>query len=140
MCGAVTINAALTDDRLRACHCHMCRAWTSGAFVSVASVPGSVSTDGPVKVMQTSDWAQRANCGGECGSPLWYEITEEGPPGYGQKNLSAGLFPDAAGMALKLELFIDKKPGGYAFTGDHRKMTEAEMLAIFAPPKDGDMT
>ena len=45
----------------------------------------------------------------------------------------------AAGMDLKLEFYSDKKPGGYAFSGDHRKMTEAEMLAIFAP-KDGDMT
>ncbi|WP_421702346.1 GFA family protein [Aliiroseovarius sp.] len=137
MCGAVTINATLTEDRLRACHCDMCRAWTSGAFVSVASEPGSVTAEGPIKVIQTSDWAQRAICA-ECGSPLWYEITAEGP-GHGQKNLSAGLFPDAAGMDLKLEFYSDKKPGGYAFDGDHRKMTEAEMLAIFAP-KDGDTT
>lgn len=135
MCGAVTITATLTGDRLRACHCDMCRAWTSSAFVSVASEPGSVTVDGPVKTIKSSDWAERAMCA-DCGSPLWYEITTQGP-GFGDKNLAAGLFPDSAGMDLKLEFFIDKKPDGYAFQGTHRQMTEAEMLAIFAP-KDGE--
>jgi phage terminase large subunit-like protein len=42
-------------------------------------------------------------------------------------------------MPMKLEVFIDKKPHGYAFEGGatRRQMTEADVIAMFAP-KDGE--
>lgn len=35
---------------------------------------------------------------------------------------------------LATEIYIDHKPAGYAFAGDHPQLTEAETLAKFAPP------
>ncbi|MCI2399950.1 GFA family protein [Aliiroseovarius subalbicans] len=136
MCGAVTVTATPTRKSLSACHCDMCRAWTSGAFIAMECAPGNASADGPVKVLETSDWARRAACA-HCGSPLWYEL-KVGPVA-GQRQVAAGLFPDLGDMRLGLELYIDKKPHGYAFAGaDQRKqMTEADMIAMFAP-KDGE--
>lgn len=136
MCGAVTVTAAPVRQSLTACHCDMCRAWTSSALVVIECAPGDATAEGPLKVLETSDWARRAICA-ECGSPIWYELTAG--PYAGQRHVSAGLFPDAAGMALKLEVYIDKKPHGYAFenASQRRQMTEADVIAAFAP-KDGD--
>jgi hypothetical protein len=30
------------------------------------------------------------------------------------------------------EIFVDNKPAGYAFAGDHPRLTEAEFLAQFS--------
>lgn len=140
LCGTVRIEAepdigGLAEGGLGACHCGMCRRWTSSAFVEIASKPGTVKVEGPVKVFQSSEWAERAFCE-NCGSPLWYRITAGGQD-QGQYQLSAGLFDNAADLKLKLEVFIDKKPDGYAFAGKHRTMTEAEIIAMFAPQEKG---
>ena len=56
---------------------------------------------------------------------------------HGETQMAAGLFEDT-GNALKLELFIDKKPEGYAFAGERRQMTETEVVAMFDLPEEGD--
>ncbi|WP_171177811.1 GFA family protein [Ruegeria sp. HKCCD8929] len=135
MCGAVTVTATPAKPTLGACHCDMCRRWTSSMLVSFPSEPGYAAL-GPVKTYASSDWAERAFCG-ECGSALWYRITLPGEM-HGQTQMAAGLFENAGGNALKLELFIDKKPEGYAFEGERRQMTEAEVMAMYAPSEEGD--
>lgn len=130
LCGAVTITAEPERKSLSACHCDMCRRWSSGIFMAMPVVPGSVAVEGPVRVFQSSDWAERAFCE-RCGSNLWYRITAEGP-GHGRHQLAAGLF-DVSGMHLGLEVFIDSKPDAYAFAGERKQMTGREIFDIFAP-------
>jgi hypothetical protein len=48
--------------------------------------------------------------------------------------MSVGAFDDQSPFRLVLELFIDKKPGGYDLAGDHPRWTEAETFARLAPP------
>ena len=131
LCGAVTVTAVPERESLTACHCDMCRAWSSSAFVAFDAQEGSVVATGPAKTITTSEWAERAFCT-ECGSPLWYRITAEGPM-HGQYQVSAGLFTDAAGLPLGLEVYIDRKPKGYEFAGERQRMTEAEVIAMYAP-------
>lgn len=126
LCGAVTVTADV-GDRVRACHCDMCRRHTSGAFFSVETVAGSLTVTGPVKTYQSSDWAERGFCA-TCGSTLWY-----GTLGDGVRNLAAGLFDNAADGTLAIEFFADRCPQGYALAGDHRKLTTQETIALFAP-------
>ena len=133
LCGAVKISAWLAEPNLRACHCDMCRRQNSGAFVSIANDPESVEVTGDVTIFQSSDWAERAFCP-TCGSTLWYGTRHDGA-----RNLSAGLFDDAGGAALKIEFFADRCPQGHAFAGGHRKLTTEETIALFAP-QDGDAT
>jgi hypothetical protein len=38
-----------------------------------------------------------------------------------------------AAFAMSLEIFVDCKPAGYAFAGDHERWTEAETFARLAP-------
>ena len=48
--------------------------------------------------------------------------------------MSAGTFDDPTPFKLAWEIFIDRKPDGYCFAGEHPRMTEAETLARFKPP------
>ena len=125
LCGAVRINVQVEEPRLRACHCDMCRQHTSSAFFSLETLADSITIEGEAQSYQSSDWASRGFCG-TCGSTLWYEMD-------GTRNLSAGLFPDAGGGVLKVEFFADKCPQGYALSGDQKKMTTQETIALFAP-------
>ncbi|MGI9390717.1 MAG: GFA family protein [Boseongicola sp.] len=134
MCGAVKISAEPARNSLSACHCEMCRQWTSGALVALEAKSGTVNVVGPAKVFQSSEWAERAFCE-TCGSNLWYRITADGP-GKGQYQLAAGLF-DVSGMHLGLEVFIDSKPDAYAFEGERRQMTGQEIFEFFAPEDEG---
>ena len=130
LCGAVTVSAEPARGALSACHCGMCRRWSSSMFMALDAKEGSVEIAGPVRVFQSSDWAERAFCE-TCGSNLWYRITAEGPM-QGQYQLAAGLF-DVGEMGVGLEVFIDKKPAGYALEGTRKQMTEAEVYAHFGP-------
>jgi hypothetical protein len=135
MCGAVAVTATPARNAIGACHCDMCRRWTSSMLMTCEVEPGYAAL-GPVKTFTSSDWAERAFCG-TCGSALWYRITAPGKM-HGQTQMAAGLFGNAANSELKLELYIDKKPSGYSFSGERRQMTQAEVLAAFAPPEQGD--
>ncbi|MEW2918568.1 GFA family protein [Ruegeria sp. ANG10] len=134
MCGAVTVTATPAKDALGACHCDQCRRWTSSMLVSFQAEEGYAAL-GPVKTFASSDWAERAFCA-ECGSALWYRVTAPGDM-HGHTEMAAGLFEDT-GHGLQLELFIDKKPEGYAFAGERKQMTKAEVEAMFAPSEEGD--
>jgi hypothetical protein len=130
LCGAVSISAAIDKRALRACHCDMCRRHTSGMFISVATVPGSVAVSGPAKSFQSSEWAERGFCD-TCGSSLWYGTIADGV-----RHPSAGLFEDAAGGEMTIEFFADRCPHGYGLTGDHRKLTTDETVALFTGEKE----
>lgn len=135
MCGAVTVSMTPERQTLGACHCDMCRRWTSSALMTIPAAPGYAAL-GPVQTYVSSDWAERAFCG-TCGSALWYRITAPGHM-HGQVQMAAGLFENAGGTRLDLELYIDKKPEGYAFTGTQRQMTEADVMKAFRPAAEGD--
>ncbi len=122
LCGAVTFTAEDVDSHVHACHCSMCRRWGGGPFL--AAQVGSVRFDGEdhVRVYDSSDWAQRGFCK-TCGSNLFYRLKE--PEMY---VLPTGLFDDAEPFKVAGEIYIDEKPDGYAFAGDHPRLTGAEFL------------
>ncbi|MCK0126686.1 GFA family protein [Gelidibacter sp. F2691] len=135
LCGEVQIAFEPEHQELHACHCDMCRRWAGSAFVEIDAKPGSVEVEGPVKTYASSDWAERAWCD-TCGTTLWYRLTI---PGYENVySLSAGLVDDMGGLALTKEIYIDRKPDGFAFVGDHIKQTKAEVEAQFASFGEGE--
>ncbi|WP_278922070.1 GFA family protein [Pseudophaeobacter profundi] len=135
MCGAVTVSMTPAQNTLRACHCDMCRRWTSSTLMTIPAASGYAAL-GPVTTYRSSDWAERAFCS-TCGSALWYRITAPGDM-HGQVQMAAGLFENTGGNTLDLEFYIDKKPEGYAFTGTQRQMTEADVMTAFRPAAEGD--
>jgi hypothetical protein len=129
LCGAVKLEIAISRPVLGACHCGMCRKWTSGPLIALHTTK-ALTASGPVKLYSASDWAVRAFCA-ECGSSLWYAFTGDGAH-KGHAFVSAGLFEGTKRMPLVSEVYIESKPGGYDFAGEHVRLTEAEMMASAA--------
>lgn len=131
LCGAVTYAVTDMPPEVGACHCTMCRKHSGGVFIGVR-VPGDkVSFKGAdsIATFKSSDWAERSFCR-QCGSTLYYRVTAPGPEA-DVYHIGFGTVDDQSGFALSEEIFIDRKPAAYAFAGDHKLMTEAEVFAMF---------
>lgn len=128
LCGKVRFTAENIDPKFHACHCGMCRRWTSSPMFVVTA--GSVTFGGDHRpaVYESSEWAERGFCK-HCGSTLFYRLKS------GEYFMSVGAFDDASPFEMASEIYVDHHPGGYKFAGDHAHMTEADILAHFAPPQ-----
>mgnify|MGYP003667507086 CR=1 FL=1 len=129
LCGAVHLIAKSDGNGVEACHCDMCRRWGGGPFMAI-DAGTDVSIDGAenVSVFDSSDWAERGFCR-TCGSHLFYRLKQTG-----RYIVPAGVFGGEDGLVLEHQLFIDRKPGYYAFANDTENLTGEEVFAKFAPP------
>jgi len=50
--------------------------------------------------------------------------------------ITTGAFDDVEQFDMAGEIFIDEKPGGYDFAGDHPRLTGAEFLASMGQDND----
>lgn len=130
LCGAVTFEAEGVDPHYHACHCGMCRRWASGPLFAVATKRVSFAGADNIARYDSSEWAERGFCK-RCGTNLFYLLKPTG-----QYIMSVGAFDDPAGFKLEGELFIDLKPEGYAFAGEHERLTEAEVFAKYVKPEE----
>ncbi len=85
----------------------------------------------PVVSYRSSDWGQRLFCG-TCGSTLAWQ-TADGS----HSSVSIQTFDDPARFAITTEIFFDEKPSSYALANETRKMTGAEVMAMYAPQPEG---
>ena len=131
LCGTVSFVATDPDPKLGACHCSMCQHWTGSALVTATVKHGAMQIDGTEHLthFKSSDWAERAFCS-KCGSGLYYEVTAPGKH-HGMRYVPVGLFDDTDGMKLEHEIFYDKRLKAFSFSNETKKMTEAEVMALF---------
>ncbi len=131
LCGAVRYALETEPDHVDYCHCAMCARF--GGPMGLEVPPGGISWEGEEQIQThaSSEWAERGFCK-VCGSSLFWRMTAEGP-GQGMISLNAGTLDDRNGLPLKTEIYIDMKPDGFAFAGERKTMTEAEVIAAFAP-------
>ena len=125
LCGAATFRATLVDGTMSACHCAMCRRWTSGPFMSLAVSPESLALgdEAAFGVFRSSAEAERGFCR-TCGSTLfWRTIDGSGADVSAQAVDDPGRFPFAT------EIYVEEKPSHYAFAQVGRRMTGAEWRA-----------
>lgn len=129
LCGAVRLRVELAGASVGACHCGMCRKWTGGPLLAVES-RGSVHIEGEENVerYQSSDWAERGFCR-RCGTHLFYRLKSGN-----MHAVPVGVLDGDADWVLDHQIFIDEKPGFYAFANDTRNLTAAEVFAQYAPP------
>ncbi len=128
LCGAVTFVARIKSSEVGACHCGMCRRWSGGVMLAV-EFDGDLafaSTDA-LGVYKSSDWGQRGFCK-VCGTSLFWQMQ-----GGGHGVVSPHALEGMAGQQLTHEIFIDEKPDYYSFAQATKKMTGAEIFAMFAP-------
>ena len=98
----------------------------------LAAEAGDVEFQGAehIKVYDSSAWAERGFCS-ECGTNLFYRLKETG-----RHILCTGAFDDQTQFDLVGEIYVDEKPPGYAFAGDHPRMTGEEFLASIGAGQD----
>jgi hypothetical protein len=122
LCGAVSFTATDIDPHFHVCHCGMCRRHTGSLTMSVSV--GGVTFEGEDNISRykSSDYAERAFCR-ICGSSLFYRLIEAD-----HYIMSTGPFDDQSPFTMGGEIFIDNKPAGYDFAGDHPRETEHEFL------------
>lgn len=136
LCGGVRFEAEPQERESHACHCEMCRRWTGTAFVATPVPEAALRWQGAenIGVYRSSDWAERGWCM-RCGSTLFYRVTAEGPE-QGTHYLALGLFDDPDALPLASEIYIDRKPESYAFAGERKRLTAAEVEAQFGTGQD----
>lgn len=129
LCGAVRFTAEEVETEHHACHCGMCRRW-SGGTPFFATLARNVVFEGSEQLgrYESSEWAHRGFCR-TCGTTLFYFLKPTQ-----SYMMSVGAFDDQAPFRLVRELFIDRKPDGYAFAGDHERWTEQETFERLSPP------
>lgn len=127
LCGAVRYVAAEVPHHMHACHCTICRRISGAATLSVAVPFAAMQVTGQDRVVTyaSSEWAARSFCG-RCDSGLWYRQTGVEAADY---VLSAGTLDDLTGLVLSQEIYVETKPDGYAFAGDHPRLTGPEFEA-----------
>jgi hypothetical protein len=122
LCGLVTFTVSELSLHYHVCHCDMCRRWNGGPSMTVIAKDATFDGEENISVYNSSDWARRAFCT-KCGSNLFYRFKQSD-----DWFLWVGLFDDQSQFAIAQEIYVDKKPPGYAFSGNHPRLTEEEFL------------
>jgi hypothetical protein len=128
LCGAVKFTATAKKPSVVACHCDMCRRWSAGPFMALTCQSVAFEDQTNIGRIRSSDWAESGFCT-LCGSNLFYHIVDSS-----DYQVAAGLFDDQSVLRLSLQVFTDRKPDLYEFANETKRMTGAEVMAMFAPP------
>jgi hypothetical protein len=125
LCGAVRYTAHDVEAHYHICHCGMCLRYAGAPTMSVMAGRAVFENEAHVLRYRSSEWAERGSCRA-CGGHLFYHLFQ--PDLYA---FNLGTLDDTAPYTLSGEIYIDHKPASYAFAGDHRRETEAEVLKRF---------
>lgn len=126
LCGAVKFAAEDVKTDFGVCHCIMCQQWAGGPFFATNAAGVTFEGEEHLTRYQSSAWAERGFCN-ICGSNLFYRMTKSA-----DHELCIGAFDDKEGFVMTSEIFVDLKPAGFAFAGDHPRLTEKETLEKYS--------
>ncbi|MFW5834945.1 MAG: GFA family protein [Pseudomonadota bacterium] len=126
LCGALKFTVEVPKSEFHVCHCGMCRRWHGGpALMVMADHAPRFEADAALGVYRSSDWGERCFCS-LCGtSLLWRSVDGR------FQAVPVGVLDGVEDFVFTMEIFVDDKPGSYAFAGDHEMMTGAEVMAAF---------
>ena len=130
LCGAVRFTCTAREPTVAACHCAMCRRWSSGPYFEISCESATFEGEENITRFRSSDWAERAFCN-RCGSNLFYHLIDSD-----DFQISAGLLDRQSNLRLSLQVFTDEKPPFYTLADKTETMTAAEVYAAYAPPSD----
>ncbi|WP_288400840.1 GFA family protein [uncultured Acinetobacter sp.] len=128
VCGETTFEVELSNHDVHACHCSICRRQTSGVIMTIDVKQGSLKflKQDHLSVYNSSAWGERGFCNA-CGTNLFWRTKDQS---YCNINAFA-LNESPQDLNLDLEIYIDSKPEFYAFQNATKKMTEADVVALF---------
>jgi hypothetical protein len=128
LCGAVTFAAEGVELEHHVCHCGMCRRWAGSGFMAARTSRVAFTSSGELARYASSSWAERGFCR-TCGTTLFYFLKPTQT-----HMMSVGAFDDDSRFRLVREIFIDHKPSGHSFAGDHERWSEEETMKRLTPP------
>jgi len=133
VCGATTFTVELKNHDVHACHCSICRRQTSGVIMTIDVEQGSLkfTQDDHLSIYNSSEWGERGFCNC-CGTNLFWRTKDRS---YCNINAFA-LDQQLQELKFNTEIFIDNKPEFYAFNNETKKLTEADVIALFAGTTD----
>lgn len=133
VCGATTFTVELKNHDVHACHCSICRRQTSGVIMTIDVEQGSLqfTQDQHLSIYNSSDWGERGFCNC-CGTNLFWRTKDQS---YCNINAFA-LDQQPQDIKFDMEIFIDNKPEFYAFNNETKKLTEADVIALFVGTTD----
>jgi len=137
LCGKVTYQASVKPGS-GACHCGMCRRWSGGPYMAIhAHDKPQFDGNEHIKHFASSEWAERGFCS-NCGSSLYYHLLPRPGAPDGEYMMATGTIDQQESMVFEHEVYVDANPGWYSFTGesDRKRMTEADLLALYAPDNE----
>jgi hypothetical protein len=125
LCGAVSFTSPEAKD-IGVCHCGFCRRWSGGPMLAV-HCGRDVQFHGSdhIGVYASSEWAERAFCK-RCGTHLYYKLLPTG-----EYFVPAGAF-DTNDFQMASQIYIDRKPGYYAFANQTPVLTEQQVIEKYA--------
>ena len=126
LCGAVRFVAEEVETEFNACHCDMCQRWSSGPFFSTTVGKVSFTGEENLSRFQSSAWAERGFCR-VCGSNLFFKVLK-----LAEYEMCIGAFDDRSNLIMTREIFVDRKPDGYALAGEHPRLTEKETFEKYS--------
>ena len=131
LCVAVSYTAEVVNGEVHASHCATCRKWSGASMLAMGTAAVDFTGASNIARYDSSEWAQRGFCR-NCGSNLFYQLKDQG-----NYIMCVGAFDDSPDFELCGEIYIDEKPSGYDFAGEHSRMTGAEFMASIG---SGDST
>ena len=133
VCGATMFTVELKNHDVHACHCSICRRQTSGVIMTIDVEQGSLqfTQDEHLSIYNSSDCGERGFCNC-CGTNLFWRTKDQS---YCNINAFA-LDQQPQDIKFDMEIFIDNKPEFYAFNNETKKLTEADVIALFAGTTD----
>lgn len=128
LCGSVTFTAEDVESGFHVCHCSMCRRWSGGPLFSIGVGKVRFDDETHLERFESSAWAERGFCR-RCGSSLFYRLKAAD-----QYVINLGVFDDQSPFTIASEIYVEDKPPGYHFAGDHPRMTGEEFLKSLEKP------
>jgi hypothetical protein len=133
LCGRVSFSFDKPVERILANHDEMSRRWSGGVALTIMVRAVNMTFHGWGALVHYAQ-SEREALGfcRTCGSSVFVRhLTPESMDG--MLSVSAGALDQFDGLTLAGETHIDQKPEVYAFSGERRQMTTAEVEVMYQP-------
>ena len=126
LCGATQFEVQLRNHEVAACHCSMCRRQTAGPLMSIDVENINFIDQQHLSVFSSSEWGERGFCHA-CGTFIFWRSK-----GHSFANINVfTLEQPPEDLNFNLEIYVDHRPAFYSFNNQTKKMTGAEVVALF---------
>ena len=131
LCGVTQFEVQLRNHEVAACHCSMCRRQTGGPLMTVDIQDIDFIDPQHLSVFRSSDWGERGFCNA-CGTLIFWRTKDHT---FANINVfSLEQLPED--LNFNLEIYVDNQPAFYSFNNQTKKMTEAEVIAMFSKDQE----